>query len=73
LPVSPRFFLVSLLPAPFMISLVVLLVTGINSLEAVPVLLAGVLSHAIVAGFGLIKPPPVKSAAHEAAVTLDTK
>jgi len=53
----------ALLPAPFMISLIVLLVTGINSLEAVPVLLAGVLSHAIVAGFGLIKPPPAKKPA----------
>jgi H+/Cl- antiporter ClcA len=53
----------ALLPAPFMISLVVLLVTGINSLEAVPVLLAGVLSHSIVAGFGLIKPPPAKKPA----------
>ena len=57
----------ALLPAPFMISLIVLLVTGINSLEAVPVLLAGVLSHAIVAGFGLIKPPPAKKPALTAA------
>ena len=57
----------ALLPAPFMISLIVLLVTGINSLEAVPVLLAGVLSHAVVAGFGLIKPPPAKKPALTAA------
>jgi len=55
----------ALLPAPFMISLVVLLVTGINSLEAVPVLLAGVLSHSIVAGFGLITPPPAKKPANQ--------
>ena len=50
----------ALLPAPFMISLVVLLVTGINAFEAIPVLLAGVLSHAAVVGFGLIKPPPAE-------------
>jgi H+/Cl- antiporter ClcA len=47
----------ALLPAPFMISLVVLLVTGINAFEAIPVLLAGIMSHAAVAGFGLIKHP----------------
>jgi H+/Cl- antiporter ClcA len=63
----------ALLPAPFMISLVVLLVTGINSLEAVPVLLAGVLSHAIVAGFGLIKPPPAKPAPQKVAETPETR
>ena len=57
----------ALLPAPFMITLVVLLVTGINSLEAVPVLVAGVLSHAIVVGFDLIKPPPAKKPAPTAA------
>ena len=52
----------ALLPAPFMISLIVLLVTGINALEAIPVLLAGVLSHTAVAGFGLITPPAAKPA-----------
>jgi H+/Cl- antiporter ClcA len=57
----------ALLPAPFMISLVVLLVTGINAFEAIPVLLAGVLSHAAVVGFGLIKPPIKKPAAQAAA------
>jgi H+/Cl- antiporter ClcA len=49
----------ALLPSPIMISIIVLLVSGITALEAIPVLLAGLLGHAIIAGLGF-GPPPAK-------------
>jgi hypothetical protein len=42
------------LPAPFMIAIVVLLVTGIPATEGIPVLLAAFVAHGITFGFGLI-------------------
>jgi hypothetical protein len=49
------------LPAPFMIAIVVLLVTGIPATEAIPVILAAVIAHAITFGLGILpRPPAVK-------------
>jgi H+/Cl- antiporter ClcA len=49
------------LPAPFMIAIVVLLVTGIPATEAIPVILAAVVAHAITFGLGILpRPPAVK-------------
>ena len=42
------------LPAPFMITIVVLLVTGIPAIEGIPVLLATVAAHGIKCGFGFL-------------------
>ena len=46
------------LPAPFMIAIVVLLVTGTPATEAIPVLLAAILAHGITWGFGFLPRPP---------------
>jgi H+/Cl- antiporter ClcA len=46
------------LPAPFMITIVVLLVTGIPATEGIPVLLAAMVAHGIVWGFGFLPRPP---------------
>lgn len=48
------------LPAPFMIAVVVLLVTGIPATEAVPVILAAIAAHTITFGLGFL-PRPNKS------------
>jgi H+/Cl- antiporter ClcA len=49
------------LPAPFMIAIVVLLVTGIPATEGIPVLLAAMLAHGITWGFGFLpRPPPAQ-------------
>lgn len=49
------------LPAPFMIAIVVLLVTGIPATEAIPIILAAVAAHAITFGLGILpRPPAVK-------------
>ena len=48
------------LPAPFMIAIVVLLVTGIPATEAIPVILAAVFAHAITFGLGILPRPPAK-------------
>ena len=49
------------LPAPFMIAIVVLLVTGIPATEAIPIILAAVVAHAITFGLGILpRPPAVK-------------
>jgi H+/Cl- antiporter ClcA len=54
------------LPAPFMITIVVLLVTGIPAKEGIPVLLAAVVAHGITYGLGFLprpeKPEPLKQA-----------
>lgn len=42
------------LPAPFMISIIVLLVTGINATEAIPILLAALVAHTLTFGLGLL-------------------
>lgn len=47
----------ALLPAPLTIAVIVLLVTGLNAAEAIPVILAALLGHAIVHGLGLIPGP----------------
>jgi H+/Cl- antiporter ClcA len=46
------------LPAPFMIAIVVLLVTGIPATEAIPIILAAVVAHAITFGLGILPRPP---------------
>ena len=48
------------LPAPFMIAIVVLLVTGLPATEAIPVILAAVAAHAITYGLGILPRPPAK-------------
>ncbi len=48
----------ALLPAPFMIIIVVLLVTGLPATESVPVIMAGILAHAITYGLGYLPRPP---------------
>jgi H+/Cl- antiporter ClcA len=45
------------LPAPFMITIIVLLVTGIPATEGVPVILAAVVAHAITYGLGILPRP----------------
>lgn len=47
----------ALLPAPFMIIIVVLLVTGTPATESIPVILAGIIGHAITFGFGILPRP----------------
>lgn len=58
------------LPAPFMITIVVLLVTGTPATEGIPVFLAAVVAHGITYGFGLIPhaPPPQMEASPAAGV-----
>ncbi len=46
------------LPAPFMITIVVLLVTGIPATEAIPIILAAMAAHALTFGLGLLPRPP---------------
>ena len=46
------------LPAPFMIAIVVLLVTGIPATEAIPIILAAIVAHAITFGLGILPRPP---------------
>jgi H+/Cl- antiporter ClcA len=48
------------LPAPFMITIVVLLVVGIPATEAIPIILAAVGAHALTFGLGILPRPPVK-------------
>lgn len=50
------------LPAPFMIAVVVLLVTGIPAVEAIPVILAAIIAHTLTFGLGIL-PRPEKRAA----------
>jgi H+/Cl- antiporter ClcA len=45
------------LPAPFMITIVVLLVTGIPATEAIPIILAAIAAHAITFGLGILPRP----------------
>lgn len=56
------------LPAPFMIAIVVLLVTGIPATEGIPVLLAAIVAHGITFGFGLI-PHPSAAQRHPSSAT----
>jgi H+/Cl- antiporter ClcA len=42
------------LPAPFMITIVVLLVTGIPATEAIPIILAAIAAHALTFGLGIL-------------------
>jgi H+/Cl- antiporter ClcA len=51
------------LPAPFMIMIVVLLVTGIPATEAIPIILAAIAAHAITFGLGILPRPPATPAA----------
>jgi len=44
----------ALLPIPFTLALVVLLVTGIPATEAIPVFLAGLVANFVTHGFGLL-------------------
>ena len=53
------------LPAPFMIAIVVLLVTGIPATEGIPVILAAVVAHALTFGLGFLPRPG--TAQHQAA------
>jgi H+/Cl- antiporter ClcA len=54
------------LPAPFMIAIVVLLVTGIPATEAIPIILAAVAAHAITFGLGILpRPKPQPPAAKQ--------
>jgi H+/Cl- antiporter ClcA len=46
------------LPAPFMITIVVLLITGLPATEAIPVILAAILAHALTFGLGFLPRPP---------------
>jgi len=46
------------LPAPFMIAVVVLLVTGIPAIEAVPVILSAIIAHSLTFGLGFLPRPP---------------
>ena len=46
------------LPAPFMITIVVLLVTGIPATEAIPIILAAMAAHALTFGLGLLPRSP---------------
>ena len=60
------------LPAPFMITIVVLLVTGIPATEAIPIILAAMAAHAITFGLGILPrpraaPPAAKAQADEKA------
>ena len=55
------------LPAPFMITIVVLLVTGIPATEAIPIILAAIVAHAITFGLGIL--PRHRSAPPAAEVT----
>lgn len=51
------------LPVPFMIAIVVLPVTGIPATEAIPILLAAIVAHAITFGLGFLprpSKPPMK-------------
>jgi H+/Cl- antiporter ClcA len=48
------------LPAPFMITIVVLLVVGIPATEAIPIILAAVGAHALTFGLGILPRPPAK-------------
>jgi len=66
------------LPAPFMIAIVVLLVTGIPATEAIPIILAAVVAHGITFGLGILpRQPAVKkmvnaSPAENLAATADS-
>ena len=52
------------LPAPFMIAIIVLLVTGLPATESIPVILAAVVAHAITSGLGILpRKPPAPPAA----------
>jgi hypothetical protein len=46
------------LPAPFMITIVVVLITGLPATEAIPVILAAILAHALTFGLGFLPRPP---------------
>jgi H+/Cl- antiporter ClcA len=60
------------LPAPFMITIVVLLVVGIPATEAIPIILAALVAHAITFGLGILpRPPAAKKLSAEAAKTAD--
>jgi len=54
------------LPAPFMIAIVVLLVTGIPATEAIPIILAAMAAHAITFGLGILPRPQAAPAAAKA-------
>ena len=60
------------LPTPFMITIVVLLVTGIPATEAIPVILAAVAAHAITFGLGILPRPPAKPSGEVASGTPET-
>jgi H+/Cl- antiporter ClcA len=57
------------LPAPFMITIVVLLVTGIPATEAIPVILAAIVAHALTFGLGILPRPQNKPPAAEVQAT----
>jgi H+/Cl- antiporter ClcA len=54
------------LPTPFTIAIIVLLVTGTPAIEAIPVILAAVVAHAITFGLGILPRPGSKPPANAA-------
>jgi H+/Cl- antiporter ClcA len=60
------------LPAPFMIAIIVLLVTGLPATESIPVILAAVVAHALTFGLGILPRPPHKPPAGNGAQNQST-